>query len=242
MDSLFNCYLSFPRLASWTNELARQFEVANNGKVKIEIVLVKKFYHLYSDIVNEAKSKIGLYDGFITTPLITGSVVPHDGWYDLTDYISESPKRKEDFTDIFNVYGNFLSQYQNRTIMYPIDGDLLNLYYRKDILEYFNISSPPRTWDEYSSIAQRTHGREYFDSTINKTVTLSGSCIARMLNCANAYWANLLISSITQTKGMKTGYLFDSETFDAIGTHYPVLEQVLQWKEQQVMYGAENGK
>lgn len=70
-------------------------------------------------------------DGFITAPGVSGSVVPHDGWADLTAFISETAERTRDWADIMLGYRQYIAQYQEEIIMYPLDGDVLSMFYRK---------------------------------------------------------------------------------------------------------------
>ena len=117
--------------------------------------------------------------------------------------------------------------------MCPLDGDVLSMFYRKDILKHFGLKVP-RTWEEYAAVAAATHGQVY------ENQTLVGSCLGRVRNCANAYWANLLLSSITQTKGQWQGHLFD--TSDMKPLTGPALEKAIEWMEMQVAVGADEGR
>jgi multiple sugar transport system substrate-binding protein len=225
-----SCSFSFPFLLSillgkWIGSSARDFEEYRKGAVSVEVIDVP-WEQMLGDVVNEAVSKIGLYDGFVTAPMVGGSVVGHDGWADLTAFIGETLERTKDWSDILLGYRKYIAQYEEQIIMYPLDGDLLSLFYRKDILHHFNLSVP-RTWDEYSHVAQQTHGK-VFD---NKT--LVGSCVGR--ECANDYWLYLLLSQMTQTHGSWSGHVFD--TRDMRPLTGPALEQAIQWLEDHVMYG-----
>ena len=84
--------------------------------------------------------------------------------------------------------------------MIPFDGDLLHLFYNKEILDYYNFQ-PPRTWQEYNEIAEKVHGQVF--PLTNKT--LMGSCIGRTPQCAGPYWAVQVLASMTQTGGSSTG-------------------------------------
>ena len=201
-----------------------------NDRVKIEFVASRK---LSPDIINEASAKTDLYDGFLTPPLVSGSVVALQGWADLSPFIQEQADRLSDWTDIFLRYRKWIAQYEDTIIMYPLDGDSLSLFYRKDILEHFN-QTVPRTWDEYEAVAAATHGQVY------EGETLSGSCVGRTLGCAGAYWANLLISSMTQTLGPWSGFLFDTEDMKPLTGE--ALEEALYLLEMQVKYGPDDGK
>jgi hypothetical protein len=60
------------------------------------------------------------------------------------------------------------------------------------------------------------------------------------LGCAGAYWANLLISSITQSEGDSSGHLFDTKDFNSLATQ-AVIQQVLKWMEKQIEFGVTGG-
>jgi multiple sugar transport system substrate-binding protein len=201
----------------------------DNVKVKVEIVHVS-LAELGPNIINEATSKTGLFDGFITPPTVMGSIVEEDGWADLRPYIESTVEATTDWSDIFLSYRQWISQYQNKILMYPLDGDLMSLFYRRDILEEFGLSVP-RTWDEYNAVAAATHGK--FSARTNKT--LVGSCVGRVQGCAGAYYANLVLSSMTQLDGYSQGHLFDTTTMKPLLGD--ALIQTLEWLEEQVQYG-----
>lgn len=117
--------------------------------------------------------------------------------------------------------------------MMPLDGDVISLYYRKDVLAHFGFDHPPRTWDEYEEVAAAVHGQRY------ENTTLVGSCVARKKGCALSYWVNLVLSSITQTKGAGEGHLFDTKDMKPLSG--PALVEAIRWLEMQVQYGAPNG-
>ena len=114
--------------------------------------------------------------------------------------------------------------------MTPFDGDLLHLFYNKEILDYYNFDSP-RTWQEYNDIAEQVHGK-IFPPT-NKT--LMGSCIGRLPQCAGPYWAMQVLSSMTQTKGSSEGSLFDTKDMSPLTND--ALVETLKIFEKQFKYG-----
>lgn len=205
---------------TWIESTAKRFS-AERKDVNVEIVPIS-MWELPPNIVNEATSKTGLFDGFITPPGVMGSIVEEDGWADLKPFIEETIANTKDWSDILLSYRKWISQYQDRILMYPLDGDVLSLFYRKDVLEAFGLGVP-RTWDEYNAVAAAVHGKVF------KNQTLSGSCVGRVKGCAGAYWANLVLSSMTQTSGTSSGHLFDS------GDMKPLLGeallQALEWME-----------
>lgn len=112
------------------------------------------------------------------------------------------------------------------------DGDILSLYYRDDVLRHFNLTVP-RTWEEYNAVAKAVHDKVY------ENTTLVGSCVGRVKDFAGPYWANLVISSLTQTRGQWEGHLFSSNDLHPLTG--PAIEKALEWMEEQVMYGSDDG-
>jgi len=222
-------YLKFMtgEYGKFIEDIAEDFN-AVNSRVKVEIVVVN-MTEMAPNIVNEAESKTGIFDGLISPPGVMGSVVDQEGWADLTSYIEESAERSKDWSDILVAYRKSIAQYQNRILMYPMDGDVLHLFYRKDVLDHFGLGVP-RTWDEYNAVAKTVHRRSF------KNETLTGSCVGQVFGCAGSYWANLVLSSMTQTSGNGFGHLFDTRNMRPLLGE--ALIQALAWMEEQVQYGA----
>jgi multiple sugar transport system substrate-binding protein len=213
----------------WIESVAERFSV-ERPDVNVEIVVVP-LAELSPNIINEATSKTGLFDGFVTPPAVMGSIVQEDGWADLTGYIESNTEHAMDWSDIFLSYRKWIAQYQEKILMFPLDGDVLSLFYRKDVLEEFGLKVP-RTWEEYNDVAAATHGKLF------KNTTLTGSCIGRQIGCAGSYWANLVLSSMTQNKGTWEGHLFD--TADMTPLLGEAFLKTLELLEFQAMYGPSN--
>ena len=219
--------------AEWIDRLKDHFIQARGGPDVLQVEIIRKSMgELSENIQNEARSRVGLYDGYLTPPAVSGSIVEYDGWADLKPFLQETAERVDDWTDILVGYRQYYAQYEDRIIMFPLDGDILTLYYRKDVLKHFGLKVP-RTWEEYGQVAQAIHGRVY------QNQTLTGSCVGWMKGCAAAYWANLIVSSMTQAAGHWSGHLFDTENLKPLITALPVVDQALQWLEQQVLAGHE---
>jgi len=160
-----------------------------------------------------------------------GSVAPYNGFADLTAYVQEN--YLEEWLDIFSGYREIIASYNGKILMVPFDGDLLHLFFNKEILEYYNLQ-PPRTWQEYNDIAEQVHGK-IFPPT-NKT--LMGSCIGRVPQCAGPYWAAQVLSTMTQTHGSSEGSLFDTK--DMMPLTSDALFETLKIFETQFKYGHPN--
>lgn len=229
-DEAVSLKLLSSKWAPWAEDLAEQFN-QERPDVNVEVILFDNNPELSENIINEAKTKTGLFDIFITPPDVMGDIAEEDGWADLTSFVDSSKERTEEWSDIFVGYRKWISQFQDKILMYPLDGDVLSMFYREDVLEEFGLKVP-RTWEEYNEVASATHGKSY------KNQTLVGSCVGRVKGCAGAYWANLVLSSMTQRNGMSSGSIFD--TSDMKPLLGEALVQALEWMEIQAKFGASN--
>jgi len=210
-----------------------RFEEFKNGRVKVDVsvVPVGSYDTLYNEIENDARLGLGLYDVFVGKPAIMGSAAPYNGFADLTEYIKTN--YLEEWLDIFPGYREIISTYNGKILMIPFDGDLLHLFYNKDILEYYNFQ-PPRTWQEYNDIAEQVHNKVF--PPTNKT--LVGSCIGRapLPHCgAGMAWSVQVLSTMTQTKGSSEGELFDTKDMTPLTSD--ALVETLKIFERQLKYG-----
>eukprot|EP00428_Durinskia_dybowskii_P057188 CAMPEP_0170320218 /NCGR_PEP_ID=MMETSP0116_2-20130129/60838_1 /TAXON_ID=400756 /ORGANISM="Durinskia baltica, Strain CSIRO CS-38" /LENGTH=73 /DNA_ID=CAMNT_0010572979 /DNA_START=16 /DNA_END=237 /DNA_ORIENTATION=+ len=71
----------------------------------------------------------------ITAPTVMGSIVEEEGWTNLKPYDESSGSLVEDWSDMVLCYRKWISQYQDQILMYPLDGDLLGLFFHKDVLD-----------------------------------------------------------------------------------------------------------
>ena len=202
-----------------------------NGTVRVEIKTVPTMTSLFEEIENDARSGGGLYDGYFTNPVIMGTAALLNGFHDLTPYVKRS--RHVDWGDVLLAIRTYMTSFEDQTLIIPLDGDTLQLFYRKDILKAFDLQVP-RTWNEYEEVAKRLHGEVY-----NGTA-LSGSCVSRQLGDHAMYWYHMVLSTITQTNGTSEGSMFDTKDMS------PLLgeagAEMLRIHEGQARYGAYDGK
>ncbi len=117
----------------------------------------------YSKPIAEAIAKSGAYDileiepSWIPGLANGGAIVPIDGY-------AEKLMNKADFDDYHPLYKN-ITLYKGKRWGYFDDGDQFCLYYRKDVFgdeklqaayqaKFNKKLEPPKTWDEYSQVAQ----------------------------------------------------------------------------------------
>ena len=242
-------------------------------RVKIKVTPSESMPYMYEDIINDAKSGGGIFDGYFTNPVVLGSVstFQNPGFLDLTPFIQAqqtgatyqyqyqynynyeheqkvdlgttrtrtsvmqnaltfeaNPDIDLDWPDILLPFRKYVAQFEGKIYMLPLDGDIHSMYVRNDILDFFGLGVP-RTWDEYNNVAKSLHGKVY------NNMTLSGSCVSRVIGSHGQYWSHLILSSMTQTHGPSTGSMFDTETMEPLLGEAFI--ETLRILEYQALYG-----
>ena len=198
--------------------------------MKIEIKLAPTMPALFEEIENDAKSGGGLFDAYFTNPVILGTAAMLNGFLDLTPYVKSSPYA--DWTDVLLALRTYVTSFEDKIYIILLDGDTHTMFYRKDILEAFDLKVP-RTWNEYNEVAKAIHGRVY------NGVTLSGSCVSRIQGDHAMYWYHLVLSTITQTQGTSEGSLFDTKDMTPLTGE--AMAEMLRIQEEQAKYGTFDG-
>lgn len=177
------------------------------------------------------------WDASIFPSHLIGSLVDQDILWDLGPYLETS--KELDWTEIFPFFRGPSSVYHSKdsdgedramTRTIPLDGDVLSLYYRKDLFEQFNVTIP-RTWEEYNQAAAFFNGRPLGPSG----GPISGSCISRIDHCSNEYWTSLILASMTQSAGTFTGFFLDPSTMKPL--FGPAMEETLRIMREQLQSG-----
>lgn len=208
---------------------ARDYEIFTGGRVKIEIRTTPTMAALFEEIENDARAGGGLYDAYYTNPVILGTAATLNGFLDLTPFVKESPY--SDWADVLLALRTYVTSFEEKILMILLDGDTHTLFYRKDVLEAFNLK-PPRSWNEYNEVAQAVHGKTF------NGVKLSGSCVSRRKGDHAQYWSHLVLSTITQTKGTSQGSLFDTEDMTPLTGE--AVAEMIRLLEEQAKYGVPN--
>jgi multiple sugar transport system substrate-binding protein len=190
------------------------------------------FVDLQDRLITEARrpsSSSSTWDGSIFPAQIVGPLVEANALWDLTDFVKTSAELN--WPEISDFYRSQLAVYDRKVRLIPLDGDLLLMYYRKDLFRQYNITVP-RTWEEYTQAAQFFHGKPVGPDSDEK---LYGSCVSRIDRCGNAYWTSLIMSSMTQSMGTSSGFLLDPTDLNPLLGD--ALEETLQRLSQQTQYG-----
>jgi multiple sugar transport system substrate-binding protein len=209
---------------------ARDYEAYTGGRVKIESVTTPSLTQLYEEIENDARSGGALFDGYYTNPIPMGTAVMQHGFLDLTPFLKDNPLAE--WTDVLPALRKYVTSFEDKAYMVLMDGDTHSMFYRKDVLNEFGLRVP-RTWNEYIEVAAAVHGKTF----LNKT--LSGSCVSRIGGDHAQFWAHLILSSITQTKGTSTGSLFDTKDMKPLAG--AAMAEMIRIQEMQSKYGTPDG-
>lgn len=196
-----------------------------NPHIAIEIDLSEE---LESNLVNSKD-----WDGAIFPSQLIGSLSNEDKLWDLRQYIQTSPTLE--WTEILPFFRNPSPMFGSDPSvprLIPLDGDLLSMYYRRDLFALYNMTIP-RTWDEYNQAAA------FFDGLPlgPNGSPISGSCVSRVDNCGNSYWTSLILASMTQSAGTASGFFLNPATMQPLFGE--AMEEALRLTREQLLTGHE---
>ena len=209
------------------NNFVDEYNAANADTVQIELVPFQGLGRLEEEIIADARGKIGLYDAYVLMPVITGNIDELGGLKDLTQFVRENSELA--WSDVTLFHRDVAAVYNNKVVTLPLDGDVLLMYYRQDLLDEYGLDVP-RTWDEYSEVA------EFFDGKVINGTRMFGSCQGRNKGCAGSYWNLAVLSAYTQSLGSFQGALVDPQNPDDFGAivNSPALDAALANIERQL--------
>jgi len=155
------------------------------------------------------------WDGAMFPAQLLGSL--DEELWELDEYLTTSSSSSSSMSstaaasDVMPFFQRY-SLYGNVTKILPLDGNIVRMFYRKDLLDQHNVTVP-RTWDEYQHVAQ------YFDQNTNVQGSCVSTCGGKTTHRNNnnaADWAFLVLSTMTQTMGTSSGFLFDPITSEPV--------------------------
>ena len=150
--------------------------------IKVKVVEVPTD-QMFTKIMQDYKSGAGAYDALNVIPswmpdlARAGALEPLDKYVDQFGY-------REELKDIAAAYRDNQMQYEGKIFGFPDDGDVMLLYYRKDIFEDPKMKeefkakfaydlAPPKDWKQFDQIGQfitdkmapKVYGAGFFRST-----------------------------------------------------------------------------
>ncbi|GFP26056.1 multiple sugar transport system substrate-binding protein, partial [Candidatus Hakubella thermalkaliphila] len=169
------------------------------------------------------------YDAFVFAPQWMGDYIVPGYLEDLTDRVAADEALE--WADIAPFFRDFSATYQGRIYTIPLDGDFQMVYYRTDLLEQEGLN-PPKTWDDYLSIAKTFHGKDLNDDGEPDY----GSAISKKRG-AQAYWAIWSVAAaFLQSQGTAQGSFFDTETLEPL-VNNEAFAAVLEIYKETTKYG-----
>lgn len=137
---------------------APKFEEAG---IKVKLVTAP-FGNVYEKLKSEFVAATGAYDVIVFFPLYLGEFAGMGYLKTLDEYAKKYDPRLDDVAEGFLKLYNY---YAGKLYTLPYDGDVLSLYYRKDLFNdsteksnfekvYNRELTPPETWDELLDVAK----------------------------------------------------------------------------------------
>ena len=107
---------------------------------------------MFPKMLQEHRAGTGAYDVLSVVPAWMGDMVRAGAVEPLDEYVDKYGYREE-LEDIGDVYRENQMRIGDTIYGFPDDGDVLILYYRKDIFEEMGLSVPT-TWDEFYEVSK----------------------------------------------------------------------------------------
>jgi len=205
----------------------RNFEKLTGATVKeIESTTASWYDDVRDDIINRSPGFIDLYASF-------GNWIPDfvelGGLQDISEQVGEVGL---DWFDIMPAVRLGVASYKQKIYAVPVDGDVIMMLYRKDLVEDVGLPTP-RSWDDVFKILEYYKGKDFNGDGVPDY----GTCFASARNDIGdkMFWA--IASSILQLQGTSEGTFFDAKTMEPISAN-PRFKQVLQIFQKLVLSSA----
>ena len=191
-----------PVIAQRLVERGEEFTAMTGAEIRVnEVPFAELFQKILTDWATGTNSiDVGVFaSGWATELVDAGLVEPLDGYIANDDMI--------DIDDIAPYFREFNQKIGGETYLITVDGDFQMLYYRRDILDEMGLE-PPRTWDEYMTVAGAMHGKD-----LNGDGQADfGSCIFKKRNAQSYFAMGSIAAGFVQTKGTGEGIFFHNDT------------------------------
>lgn len=191
---------------------------AEDFKEKFDVelkVIGVPFGELYEKEKMELIAATGAYDIMIVYPKFLAEFAANGWLYPLDEFAQKLDAKLDDVTP---GYRDFYCKYGGKLYALPYDGDVLNLYYRKDLLEneeeraafkakYGYDLKVPETWEEFLDVAEfftRKAGEKLAGQVLERN--FYGTAYYGQKDQIFAWWGNIFASL--------GGVYFDEETME----------------------------
>jgi multiple sugar transport system substrate-binding protein len=190
-----------PQIAEPLQRRAPDFKELTGATINVVTV---PFSDLYSKLLTDFATATNSIDGMVFAPQWMGDYIEPGYLEDITERVNADDAIQWD--DVAPFFRDFSATYNGRIYTIPLDGDFQMVYYRSDLLEEAGLE-PPRTWEDYLTIAETFHGQD-----LNGDDRADyGSCIAKKRN-AQSYWMIISVAGgFLQSQGTGQGAFFDTD-------------------------------
>ena len=186
-----------PPIAEPLQRHALEWEKATGGKVN---VTTAPFSDLFQKEATDLSTGTNAFTLYTMSSSWLGSFAGQGYFQDLTSLVPTYPGLK--WNDVVPVM-QANSSFGGKIYGVPFDSDVVAVYYRSDILGKDGVQ-PPKTWDEYLTIAKKYQGQD-----LNGDGTSDyGSCIEKAKGGVGTWQFNGVFSGFVQALGTKQGTFF----------------------------------
>jgi multiple sugar transport system substrate-binding protein len=194
--------LSGPEIIEPLQRRALEFRARTGVDVRVHGVA---FRDLHPTMLDDLRSQSQRYQAYVfVSQWLTDFAAP--GFLEALDarIAADAELAWDDIAPFFRDFG---ATYDGRTYAIPLDGDFHLVFYRTDLLAAAGLE-PPRTWDDYLTVARTLHGRDFDGDDVPDF----GSCIARQPGVQAHYTMWSIAGPYLQSQGTRQGAFFDPET------------------------------
>jgi multiple sugar transport system substrate-binding protein len=195
-----------PQVAEPLQRRAPDWQQLTGGHVNVVAV---GFQTIYDKALLDASTGTNSFDGYVFDPQWLGDFVGPDYLLDLSDRVTGDTQL--DWQDIGPFFRDFNATYNGKVYTIPLDGDFHMVYYRSDLLKKDGLE-PPKTWDDYMTIAQKYQGQDLNGDNEPDY----GSCIAKKKGAQSYWWIISIAGGLLQAKGTNEGAFFDTSNMDPL--------------------------
>src|SRR6186997_1883886 len=191
-----------PQIAEPLQRRAPDFEALTGAHVN---VIAVGFQTIYDKALLDASTGTNSFDAYVFDPQWMGDFVGPGYLADLTDKVNADSSLQ--WQDVGPFFRDFNATYAGKVYTIPLDGDFHMVYYRSDLID-----TPPKTWDEYLTIAAEQNGKD-----LNGDAEPDfGSCIAKKKGQQSFWWIISVAGGLLQAKGTGEGAFFDTTNMNPL--------------------------
>jgi len=191
-----------PQIAEPLQRRAPDFEALTGAKINVVAV---GFQEIYDKAVLDLSTGTNSFDAFVFNPQWLGDFTGPGYLEDLTSRVETDPV--VDWQDVGPFFRDFNATYAGKVYTIPLDGDFHMVYYRSDLID-----TPPKTWDEYLTVAAEHHGKDLNGDGEPDY----GSCIAKKKGQQSYWWIISVAGGLLQSKGTAEGAFFDTTNMNPL--------------------------